>query len=62
LDCIDAVLKEQRATLEKVFLTHSHIDHCGQSRQFSQFHAVPLEGPHIADKFWIDQLPEQGKL
>jgi hydroxyacylglutathione hydrolase len=62
LDRIDAVLKEQSATLEKVFLTHGHIDHCGQSRQFAQLHGVQLEGPHIADKFWIDQLPEQGKM
>jgi hydroxyacylglutathione hydrolase len=29
LDRIDAVLKEQSATLEKVFLTHGHIDHAG---------------------------------
>jgi hydroxyacylglutathione hydrolase len=62
LDRIDAVLSEQKVTLEKVFLTHGHIDHCGLSRQFAEQHAVPLEGPHSADKFWIDQLPMQGKM
>jgi len=61
LERIDQVIDELGVQLEKVFLTHGHIDHCGQSMQFANQHGVPLEGPHIEDKFWIDQLPEQGK-
>lgn len=61
LDRIDKVLKENGATLEKVFLTHGHIDHCGQAAQFARRHGVPLEGPQREDKFWIDQLPGQGR-
>jgi glyoxylase-like metal-dependent hydrolase (beta-lactamase superfamily II) len=61
LDRVDAALAKTGATLEKVFLTHGHIDHCGLAAVFAKRHAVPLEGPHRADKFWIDQLPGQGR-
>ena len=61
LDRIEAALAKFGATAEKIFLTHGHIDHCGQSAEFARRHGVPLEGPHREDKFWIDQLPEQGK-
>lgn len=61
LDRIEAALAKTGARLSKVFLTHGHMDHCGQSMVLARRHGVPLEGPHIADKFWIDQLPESGK-
>lgn len=61
LDLIDEALARLGARLEKVFLTHGHIDHCGQSPAYAQRHGVPLEGPHHDDKFWIDQLPAQGR-
>lgn len=60
LERIDEALAESGASLERVFLTHGHIDHCGQSREFADRHGVPLEGPHEEDRFWIQQLPMQG--
>jgi hydroxyacylglutathione hydrolase len=62
LDRIEAAISNANAKLEKVFLTHGHIDHCGQSMIFAKRHAVPMEGPHQEDSFWIDQLPTQGKM
>ncbi len=61
LDRIDAALEGQGARLEKVLLTHGHIDHCGQAGVFAQRHGVPIEGPHEDDRFWIAQLGEQGQ-
>lgn len=61
LDRIDEALASTGATLEKVLLTHGHIDHCGQAAEYAHRHGVPIEGPHIDDKFWIDQLPVQGR-
>jgi len=60
LDRIDEALAASGATLEKVLLTHGHIDHCGQAAAFARRHGVKIEGPHIDDTFWIDQLPAQG--
>jgi hydroxyacylglutathione hydrolase len=62
LDRIDRALAETGATLEKVFLTHGHIDHCGQAGDYARRHGVPLEGPHAEDRFWIEQLPVQGRM
>jgi hydroxyacylglutathione hydrolase len=59
LDRIDAALAASGAQLEKVFLTHGHIDHCGQAAEYAKRHGVPLEGPHREDAFWIAQLPTQ---
>jgi hydroxyacylglutathione hydrolase len=61
LDQIDEALSGTGAQLEKVFLTHGHIDHCGESAIYAHRHGVPLEGPQQADRFWIEQLPEQGR-
>ncbi len=61
LDRIDQALAQTGAVLEKVFLTHGHIDHCGQAGEFAKRHGVPLEGPQAEDRFLIEQLPQQGR-
>jgi glyoxylase-like metal-dependent hydrolase (beta-lactamase superfamily II) len=62
LERIDAALSELGGKLQKVLLTHGHIDHCGQAALYATRHGVQIEGPHEADAFWIDQLPEQGRM
>lgn len=62
LERIESALRSEGAALEKVFLTHGHIDHCGQAGQFAQRHRVPIEGPQREDRFWIEQLPSQGRM
>ncbi len=56
---VDAV-NEQGATLEKILLTHGHIDHCGGTAQLSEQFGLPVEGPHADDRFLVDDLPQQG--
>lgn len=46
------------ATLEKVFLTHGHMDHCSAADVVRKEFGVPIEGPQREDKFWIDQIAE----
>ncbi len=50
------------AALEKVLVTHGHIDHCGGAAEVAQRAGVPIEGPHRDDAFWIDQLGRQATL
>jgi hydroxyacylglutathione hydrolase len=60
LDTIDAAIAEQGVTLEKILITHGHIDHAGSAGAFATRHGVPIEGPHKDDAFWIDQAAESG--
>lgn len=51
-------LEELGVTLEKVFLTHGHADHCGAADSVRKAFGVPVEGPQREDQFWIEQLPD----
>ncbi|MBX9925697.1 MAG: MBL fold metallo-hydrolase [Hyphomicrobiaceae bacterium] len=46
---------------EKILLTHGHIDHAGGAAELRAKLKVPIEGPHLADKFLLDHLEEQGE-
>ena len=46
------------AEVEKIILTHGHMDHCAASDVLRRQLEVPIEGPHREDDFWIAKLPE----
>ena len=48
-------------TIEKLLVTHGHIDHCGGTGAFARELGVPIEGPHEADRFWISRLNDDGR-
>ena len=52
------VVDEMEATVEKVILTHGHLDHCAASDVLRRQLGVPIEGPHREDEFWLAKLPE----
>ncbi|WP_097461972.1 MBL fold metallo-hydrolase [Mangrovitalea sediminis] len=62
LEHIRSVVTEEGVTLEKILLTHAHIDHAGGTAALAEEFALPIEGPHIEDKFWIDALPQQSQM
>ena len=59
LDRILDAVKAQGVELEKILLTHGHLDHCGGTAELSKELGLPVEGPHIDDRFLIDNLPQQ---
>ncbi|WP_156504131.1 MBL fold metallo-hydrolase, partial [Oleiphilus sp. HI0066] len=48
--------------LDKIILTHAHIDHAGAVGELSTSQNLPIEGPHKEDQFWIDMLPQQSQM
>ncbi len=46
--------------IEKLLVTHGHIDHCGGTAVFARELGVPIEGPHPADRYWLDKLGADG--
>ena len=60
LDQLLQVASENGVTIEKLLVTHGHIDHCGLTGVLAGQLGVPIEGPHPDDKFWIDMAPQVG--
>jgi glyoxylase-like metal-dependent hydrolase (beta-lactamase superfamily II) len=46
--------------LEKLLITHGHLDHCGQAGMLAQELDLKIEGPHEDDRFWIEKLDDDG--
>ena len=62
LDRIEAGIAKAGLTPEKILLTHGHIDHAGAAAALKEkLGGVPIEGPHEADKFLLEGLPEQAR-
>lgn len=62
LDRILAVLDSEQLNLKKILMTHAHIDHAGSTADLSEKKQIPIVGPHLEDKFWIDMLPQQSAM
>jgi glyoxylase-like metal-dependent hydrolase (beta-lactamase superfamily II) len=60
LDQIEQVIAAHGVKLVRILVTHGHMDHAGGVAELAERHGVPIEGPHIDDKFWIDGIPESG--
>ena len=58
IERIEAAISLMNATVEKILLTHGHLDHCAAADVLRQKLTVPMEGPEQGDSFWIDKLPE----
>jgi len=57
---IQAAIKQSNVTVEKIWLTHGHIDHVGGAAELRDALKVPIEGPHVEDKFLLDNVVSSG--
>jgi hydroxyacylglutathione hydrolase len=55
-----AAIKDTGVTVEKILITHGHIDHAGGAAELREKLNVPIEGPHMKDDFMLQSLPETG--
>ncbi|MFC4878288.1 MBL fold metallo-hydrolase [Microbulbifer halophilus] len=62
IDKILAAVEERGLKLEKILLTHGHLDHVGGTAELSKQLQLPIEGPHEDDAFWIEQLALQTQM
>ena len=62
LERVLSAVREHGVRLEKILLTHAHIDHAGGTAELARSLELPIEGPHRGDQFWIDGLPEQARM
>lgn len=58
IDRLLARVAHHGLTLEKLLVTHGHLDHASGVRDLAERLSLPIEGPHEDDRFWIEGLPE----
>ena len=57
-----AAIAERDLTLERIILTHGHLDHVGATGELQAKTGIPVEGPGEEDAYWIDGLPQQVQM
>jgi glyoxylase-like metal-dependent hydrolase (beta-lactamase superfamily II) len=57
---IQNAIEKAGVSVEKIWLTHGHIDHVGGAAELRDALKVPIEGPHMADKFLLDNVVSSG--
>lgn len=58
LDKLKSGVAKSGVTLEKILITHGHLDHCGMAGVLAKELDLPIEGPEEADRFWIARLDD----
>ena len=56
-----AAIAEEGVTVDKLLITHGHIDHAGGAAELAKILNVQIEGPHAEDAFLLDELPRQAQ-
>ena len=57
-----AAVEKSGVTLERILVTHGHIDHAGGVAELAARLSLPVEGPQQEDRFWIDNMPQQAQM
>lgn len=55
-------IEMEGVTIEKILLTHGHLDHVGATVAVAKHFQVPVIGPHKDDAFWLDALLQQSQM
>lgn len=56
-----AAAERRGVTLEKLLVTHGHLDHAGAVKDIAEKLNLPIEGPHRDDAFWIEGMPQAAR-
>ena len=62
VDVLLAAVAKAGVKLEKLLLTHAHLDHVGGTLELARKLGLPIIGPQAEDAFWLDMLPEQARM
>lgn len=61
IDRILAAVARHGVQVEKVLLTHGHLDHAGGAAALARQLKVPVEGPQKEERFWLEQMEAQSQ-
>jgi glyoxylase-like metal-dependent hydrolase (beta-lactamase superfamily II) len=61
IDRVADAIDRNGIAIERILLTHGHIDHAGGAAELKDRTGAPIEGPHLADRFLLQRLAETGR-
>ncbi len=61
-DKLMTIVAKHQLNVDRILLTHGHLDHAGGAAILKERLSVPIIGPHKDDAFWLDQLPQQSSM
>lgn len=53
-------IRESGVTIEKILITHGHLDHAGGAAELREALGVAIEGPNRGDQFLLEGLAQAG--
>jgi hydroxyacylglutathione hydrolase len=62
IESLLSMAQENDLIPEKILLTHGHIDHAGGATELAEILKLEIHGPHMDDKFLLDELKAQGEM
>ena len=57
-----STVKKHNVTVDKIILTHGHLDHVGGTEALAKILNIPIIGPEKEDAFWLNELEAQSKM
>ena len=61
IDRLEQAASGHGITLEKILITHGHLDHAGAAADLAEKLGLPIEGPEREESFWIDRIAAEGQ-
>ena len=62
LDKLQKAVEQKEIEIEKILLTHAHIDHAGAAADASDLYDAPIIGPHEGEQMLIDMMDMQSQM
>lgn len=62
IELVLQTIRDEKVDVEKILLTHAHIDHAGATKALRDVLKVPVVGPQREDLFLIEGLAMQGQM
>jgi glyoxylase-like metal-dependent hydrolase (beta-lactamase superfamily II) len=59
---IERAIAEAQVSVDKIWLTHGHVDHVGGAAELKAKLNVPIEGPHSDDRYLLDHVVDTARM
>ena len=59
---IERAIAGAGVTVDKIWLTHGHVDHVGGAAELKAKLGVPIEGPHRDDQYLLDHVVDSARM